>query len=81
VNPNNVFPGGAGGVNNGTTTGVRAPAVTGGTGKAGGSGGGGAILVITDSISGTITYDTSARSAVDSDNFSASNGSAYVLIN
>jgi hypothetical protein len=76
-----VFPGGAGGVNNGTTTGRAAPAVTGGSGKSGGSGGGGAILVITDSVSGTITYNTSARSATDLDNFSASNGSAYVLIN
>jgi hypothetical protein len=76
-----VFPGGAGGVNNGTTTGRAAPAVTGGSGKSGGSGGGGAILVITDSVSGTIAYDTSARSAANSDNFSASNGSAYVLIN
>jgi hypothetical protein len=68
-------------VNNGTTTGVRAPAVTGSAGKAGGSGGGGAILVITDSVSGTITYNTSARSSTDLDNFSASNGSAYVIIN
>ena len=81
TNPNRVFPGGAGGVNNGTTTGRAAPAVTGGSGKSGGSGGGGAILVITDSVSGTIAYDTSARSAANSDNFSASNGSAYVLIN
>lgn len=80
-NPDQVFPGGAGGVNNGTTTGVRAPAVTGSAGKAGGSGGGGAILVITDSVSGTITYNTSARSSTDLDNFSASNGSAYVIIN
>lgn len=81
TNPNRVFPGGAGGVNNGTTTGRAAPAVTGGSGKSGGSGGGGAILVITDNVSGTITYNTSARSATDLDNFSASNGSAYVLIN
>jgi hypothetical protein len=81
ANPNQVFPGGAGGVNNGTTAGRAAPAVTGSAGKSGGSGGGGAILVITDSVSGTITYNTSARSATDLDNFSASNGSAYVLIN
>lgn len=80
-NPDQIFPGGAGGVNNGTTTGVRAPAVTGSAGKAGGSGGGGAILVITDSVSGTITYNTSARSSTDLDNFNASNGSAYVIIN
>lgn len=81
ANPDQVFPGGAGGVNNGTTTGKAAPAVTGGSGKHGGYGGGGAILVITDSVSGTITYDTSARTALDTDNFSATNGSAYVLIN
>jgi hypothetical protein len=76
-----VFPGGAGGVNNGTTTGRAAPAAIGASGKPGGSGGGGAILVITDSVSGTITYNTSARSATDSDNFTASDGFAYVLIN
>jgi hypothetical protein len=80
-NPDQVFPGGAGGVNNGTTTGRAAPAAIGAAGKPGGSGGGGAILVITDSVSGTITYNTSARSATDSDNFTASDGFAYVLIN
>jgi hypothetical protein len=76
-----VFPGGAGGVNNGTTTGVRAPAVTGGTGKPGGSGGGGVVLVITDSVSGTIIYDTSARTPTESDSVSATNGAVYILIN
>jgi hypothetical protein len=80
-NPDQVFPGGAGGVNDGISTGRAAPAVTGGSGKQGGYGGGGAILVITDSVSGTITYDTSTRTGADTDNFSASNGSAYILVN
>jgi hypothetical protein len=55
--------------------------VTGGTGKPGGSGGGGVVLVITDSVSGTITYDTSARTPTESDSVSATNGAAYILIN
>jgi hypothetical protein len=76
-----VFPGGAGGVNNGTTTGRAAPAVTGAAGKQGGYGGGGAVLVITDSVSNDIIYNTSARTDADIDNFGAENGSAYVLIN
>jgi hypothetical protein len=81
INPDQTFPGGAGGVNNGTTTGVRAPAVTGATGKPGGSGGGGVVLVITDSVSGSITYDTSARTPTASDSVSATSGAAYILIN
>jgi len=80
-NVDQVFTGGAGGVNNGTTTGRAAPAVTGGAGKQGGYGGGGAILVITDSVSNDIIYNTSARTGADVDNFGAENGSAYVLIN
>ena len=76
-----VFPGGAGGINDGITTGRAAPAAIGQNGKSGGSGGGGAILVISDNVSGTIAYDTSARSATDSDNFSATSGSVYILIN
>jgi hypothetical protein len=76
-----VVPGGAGGVNNGTTTGRGAPAVTGETGKQGGYGGGGAVLVITDSVSDDIIYNTSARTGADADNFSAEDGSVYILIN
>jgi len=75
-NPNTVYPGGAGGAG-----GVGAPAVTGQSGKRGGSGGGGAILVVSDSVAGTITYDTRAGLLADSDNHGASQGAAYILIN
>lgn len=75
-NPDGHFSGGAGGAG-----GAAAPAVQGGTGKRGGAGGGGAILVITDSVAGTIEYDTRAGLTADSDNYSASSGTAYVLIN
>ena len=54
---------------------------TGATGKRGGAGGGGVILVLSDSVSGTITYDTRAGLTADSDNYAASSGTAYVLIN
>jgi hypothetical protein len=37
--------------------------------------------VVTDSVSDTISYDTRAGLTADSDNYSASSGAAYVLIN
>jgi hypothetical protein len=37
--------------------------------------------VLTDSIADTITYDTRAGLTADADNYSASSGSAYVLLN
>lgn len=80
-NPNGHFTGGAGGVNNGTTTGAGAPAVQGATGKRGGAGGGGVILLVSDSVSGTITYDTRAGLTDSSDTFSPTSGATYVLIN
>lgn len=75
-NPPSYYPGGAGGAG-----GAAAPAVTGGTGKRGGAGGGGAILVIADSVAGTITYDARAGLTADVDSYAASAGTAYVLIN
>ncbi len=71
-----VYPGGAGGAG-----GAAGAAVAGTNGKRGGAGGGGAILIVTDSIANTITYDTRAGLTVDSDNYVASAGAAYVLIN
>jgi hypothetical protein len=71
-----VYPGGAGGAG-----GAGGPAIAGPNGKRGGAGGGGAILIVTDSIANTITYDTRAGLTVDSDNYVASAGAAYVLIN
>ena len=61
--------------------GAGGAAVAGTNGKRGGAGGGGAILIVTDSIANTITYDTRAGLTVDSDNYVASAGAAYVLIN
>ena len=61
--------------------GAGAPAVTGQSGKRGGAGGGGAILLVTDSVAGTISYDTRGGLLQDSDNFSASDGYVYILIN
>lgn len=80
-NPDGHFTGGAGGVNDGITTGARAPAVQGATGKRGGAGGGGIILLVSDSVSGTITYDTRAGLTDSADAYSAANGATYVLIN
>ena len=80
--PNGHWIGGAGGAG-----GAAAPAQTGASGqpgvdgKRGGAGGGGAILVVSDSVAGTIAYDTRAGLTADSDNFAASSGSAYILIN
>ena len=87
------YPGGAGGVNDGTNTGAGAPArtapngaagspgatgSTGATGDAGGGGGGGAILVVSDTVANTISYDTTQGSY---GSISATSGSAYLLIN
>jgi hypothetical protein len=80
--PDGHWAGGAGGAG-----GAAAPAVTGSAGtdgqpgKRGGAGGGGSILLVCDSVAGTITYDTRAGLLDSSDNFSAENGSAYILIN
>jgi len=76
-----VYTGGAGGVNDGVNFGKAAPAVTGQAGKRGGAGGGGAILIVTDSISPSILYYTDAGYVQDSDNYSATSGSTYVLLN
>jgi hypothetical protein len=37
--------------------------------------------VVSDSVAGTITYDTRAGLLADSDNHGASQGAAYILIN
>jgi hypothetical protein len=80
-------------VNDGTTTGAGAPArtapngtagspgaagSTGATGDSGGGGGGGAILVVSDTVANTISYDTTQGSY---GSISATSGSAYLLIN
>lgn len=75
------YLGGAGGVNDGVNTGKGAPAITGGTGKRGGAGGGGAIVVVCDTISNTIAFDTRAGLTADADNFAASAGSSYIIYN
>lgn len=87
------YAGGAGGVNDGVNTGAGAPARTGpsgspgsvgatgspgATGLTGGGGGGGAILVVSDAVSNTISYDTTQGSF---GSIGAEPGSAYVLIN
>ena len=74
--PPTVYPGGAGGA-----AGTAGAANPGTSGKRGGAGGGGAILIVTDSIANTLTYDTRSGLTVDSDNYVASAGAAYVLIN
>lgn len=79
-NPTHHYVGGAGGVND-ASHGVGAPAITGQTGKRGGAGGGGAIVVVCDTINPNITFDTRAGLTADSDNFSASAGSSYILYN
>ncbi len=79
--PNGHWTGGAGGVNNGTTFGRGAPALQAPTGIAGGPGGGGAILVVTDSVSGTITYNAGGGSVLAAGGNPAGSGTAYVLIN
>ena len=79
--PNGHWTGGAGGVNDGVNYGKGAPARTAPTGKGGAPGGGGAILVVTDSIAGTITYNTSGGSLLVAEGSSAESGSAYILIN
>ena len=81
--PNGHWTGGAGGAG-----GAAAPAQTGSSGqpgssgKRGGAGGGGAILIVCDTISSeTIQYNTSSGLLSDEDNYSASSGSTYILIN
>ena len=79
-NPAHHYVGGAGGVNDGSH-GQGAPAITGGTGKRGGAGGGGAIVIVCDTLDTNIAFDTSAGLTSDADNFSASQGSSYILYN
>jgi hypothetical protein len=71
------FLGGAGG-----SGGTGAPKVTGGTGKRGGAGGGGGVIVITDTTpTGSITYDTRSGLTADSDNYAATSGYTYIVLN
>jgi hypothetical protein len=71
------YNGGAGG-----DGGAAAPAVTGSSGKRGGAGGGGGAIVVTDAaLPETITIDTRAGLTTDADNYSASIGYSYVIIN
>jgi hypothetical protein len=79
--PNGHWTGGAGGVNDGVNTGRAAPARTAPSGKGGGPGGGGAILIVTDSIADTITYNTSGGTLLEVGDTPAASGSAYILIN
>jgi hypothetical protein len=61
---------------------VGAPAVTGSPGKRGGAGGGGGVIIVTDyEISVGIQINTGPGLLSDSDNFTASNGYSYVIIN
>lgn len=76
ANPNGHYTGG-----NGGPGGAAAPAQSGTAGTHGGAGGGGAILVVTDSIAGTISYDTRAGLTSHNTAVAPSSGSAYVLIN
>jgi hypothetical protein len=79
--PDGHWTGGAGGINDGVSYGKGAPARTGPSGKGGGPGGGGAILIVTDSIAGTITYNTSGGTLLVAEDTPADSGSAYILIN
>lgn len=81
--PDGHWTGGAGGAG-----GAAAPAQTGSSGqpgssgKRGGAGGGGGILIVCDTISSeTVQYNTSSGLLSDADNYSASSGSTYILIN
>jgi hypothetical protein len=79
-NPDTVYAGGAGGVND-ASHGRGAPAQIGQTGKRGGGGGGGAVIIVTREISPSITYNTNAGLLGAGENsFTASSGAAYVLI-
>lgn len=71
-----IYDGGAGG--NG---GAAAPAVTGGAGKRGGAGGGGAIFIITEVTPNYLVYNVNAGTTADSDVYSASAGTVYVILN
>jgi hypothetical protein len=72
-----VYSGGAGG-----DPGVGAPAVTGSPGKRGGAGGGGGAIVVTNNaLPESILIDTRSGLLSEVDNFSASNGYSYVIIN
>ena len=79
--PDGHWTGGAGGVNDGVNYGKAAPARTAPSGTNGGPGGGGAILVVTDAIVGTITYNTTSGNLVSAGGTPATSGSAYILIN
>ncbi len=74
--PDTVYPGGAGGAG-----GAAAPAVTGATGDRGGAGGGGAVVIVTDSIAGTIQYDVRAGLSYGSVTTGPQAGSTYVILN
>lgn len=72
-----VYSGGAGG-----DPGVGAPAVTGSPGKRGGAGGGGGVIIITEqSLPQSIEINTSPGLLSDVDNFSASSGYSYIILN
>lgn len=73
------YPGGAGGA--GGAGGTGSPAVTGGTGKRGGAGGGGTIIIITETTPSSLNYDVRAGTTADSDVYSATSGSTYIILN
>lgn len=75
-NADSHYSGGAGG-----SGGAAAPAVTGGDGKRGGAGGGGAVIIITETSPTSLNYDVRAGTTADADTFSASNGTAYIILN
>ena len=79
--PDGQWTGGNAVANDGVSFGKGAPARTAPAGKGGGPGGGGAILVVTDSIAGTITYNTNGGNLLEAGDTPADSGSAYVLIN
>lgn len=82
TSPGHHYAGGAGGSGGtGGAGGTGSPAVTGGTGKRGGAGGGGVIILITEAAPSGLNYDVRPGTTADSDNFLASNGSAYIIIN
>jgi hypothetical protein len=76
ANPTVHYVGGAGGAG-----GAASPAVTGGTGKRGGAGGGGAIVVLTETTPSGLNYDVRSGTTADSDTFSGSSGTTYILLN
>lgn len=76
VTPGHHWAGGAGGAG-----GTGSPAITGTAGTRGGAGGGGAIIIITETTPANLNYDVRAGTTADSDTYTATSGSTYIILN